>query len=111
MHAFNTSKSMLKVLCRAALLSAPHSTIRVAVSATANKIASLGWLSHRCSAPSLKGLPQNLPVICLLGHPEAPRVAKCVALGRPGRAQEVPHAGFCIVSKYVDLSVDFLECN
>jgi hypothetical protein len=101
---------MFKVLCRAALLSAAHSTKRVAVSATANIIASLGRFSHRCSALSLKGLPQNFPVICLLGHPEVPRVAKCVALGRPGRAQEVPHAGFRIVSKYVDLSVAFLNC-
>jgi len=37
-------------------------------------------------------------------------VAKCVALGRPGRAQEAPNVGFRIVSKFVNLSSAFLPC-
>ncbi|KAG1888350.1 hypothetical protein F4604DRAFT_1916265 [Suillus subluteus] len=67
----------------------------------ANRIASPGRLSHRCSAPSLKGQHRRIPAIRLLDHPEVPRVAKCVALGRPGRAQEAPNAGFRTASKNI----------
>ncbi|KAG0708428.1 hypothetical protein DFH29DRAFT_870957 [Suillus ampliporus] len=37
---------------------------------------------------------------------EREKVAKCVALGRPGRAQEASNAGFRIVSKYEHVEVD-----
>jgi len=105
--AYQCALNAVMVLSRAVLQTA-NPTAGVVVNPEASKpLTRPKQLSHKYSG-SPQGLPRKTPAtLRLLGHPEVPRVARLVTLGKSGRAQEVPNAKF---NMYVILSKTFRLC-